>query len=174
MLLYSETRRRLAEAAFKIVAEIDCPHEGAAEIVASALSRVGTDSTDPKTGLPQFDNWDHFLPNPVIDQDRRSKLVRQCVDELILTPNEFTEMVFDMTCTELVERVVTSRQAYGNRERAATKRSKVQRQQARQQQRMTFAAWFWSGSRGAAFGYVAIGVALIAGVCLLLRSLAGR
>lgn len=148
MLLYSETRRRLAEAAFKIVAEIDCPHKGAAEIVASALSRVGTDSTDSKTGLPQFDRWDHFLPNPVIDQDRRSKLVRQCVDELILTPNEFTEM--------------------------ATKRSKVQRQQARQQQRMTFAAWFWSGSRVAAFGYVAIGVALIAGVCLLLRSLAGR
>ena len=174
MLLYSETRRRLAEAAFKIVAEIDCPHEGAAEIVASALSRVGTDSTDPKTGLPQFDRWDHFLPNPGIDPDHRSKLVRQCVDELILTPNECTEMVFDMTCAELVERVVTTRQTYGAREKAATKRSKVQRQQARQQQRMTFAEWFWSGSRVAAFGYVAIGVALIAGVCLLLRGLAGK
>ena len=37
----------------KVVAEIDCPHEVAAEIVASALSRVGTDSPDPKTGQPE-------------------------------------------------------------------------------------------------------------------------
>ena len=118
-------RLQLAEAAFTIVAKVDCPHEVAAEIVASALSRVGTDSPDPKTGHPQFDRWDEFLPKAVVSKDRSVKLVKQCVVELILTPNECTEMVFDMTCTELVERVVTNRQAYVDGQKAANKRPKA-------------------------------------------------
>ena len=122
-------RLQLAEAAFTIVAKVDCPHEVAAEIVASALSRVGTDSPDPKTGHPQFDRWDEFLPKAVVSKDRSVKLVKQCVVELILTPNECTEMVFDMTCTELVERVVTNRQGYVDGQKAANKRPKVQKPQ---------------------------------------------